>query len=78
MSLKTEQRLNNGQFTEFAPRIYSTGVHLVPMELLINGVKQFIWVADDFNGETYLNGKLISPQIQAKNIVELLDDSDNE
>ncbi|MDI6767602.1 MAG: hypothetical protein QME52_12340 [Bacteroidota bacterium] len=33
MSLKVEQRLDDFFFTESNPKIYTTGAHLVPMEI---------------------------------------------
>lgn len=53
MSIKTEQILRNCQFAERQPRIYSTGVYLVPMKIQIRGIDQFVWVADDFNDDTF-------------------------
>jgi len=53
MSLKVEQILRDFQFTERHPRIYSTGVFLVPMKIQIRGIDQFIWVADNFKDDTF-------------------------
>lgn len=74
MSLKIEQRLLGYQFTEFEPRIYATGVHLVPMKVDLNGIEQFIWVADEFNDDTYFDGKNISPEIISNSIEKMFVD----
>ena len=72
MSLKTEQILSNFQFTERQPRIYSDGVHLVPMKIKINGIDKFIWVADKFNNDSFdFNGNNISPKVIADSIDDL-------
>jgi len=68
MSLKIEQRINGNQITEFEPRIYSTGVCLVPMKVEMNGEEKFIWVADEFEDDTFFDGKDISPKVLAKDI----------
>lgn len=71
MSLKIEQRIIGYQITEFEPRIYSTGVNLVPMKVELNGKEKFIWVADEFDDDTYIDAKLISPRIISDKIDEL-------
>jgi hypothetical protein len=72
MNLKTEQILSNIQFTERQPKIYSEGVYLVPMRVQVKGVDKFIWVADEFNGDTFdANGKIISAKVIADKIDEL-------
>ena len=71
MSLKVEQRLENEQFTEFAPRIYSTGAYLVPMSVMVNGESRYVWVVDEFNDDTFAD-ELISPNVYAQNIKDLL------
>jgi len=68
MSLKVEQRLVENQITEFEPRIYSSGVYLVPMKVELNGKEKFIWVADEFNDDTFYDGELISPKLLANKI----------
>ena len=72
MSLKVEQILENSQLTEKQPRIYSTGVYLVPMKISIRGIDQFIWVADDFNDDVFdSEGNNISAKIIAETIEDL-------
>lgn len=71
-SLKIEQHLRGCKFTEDIPKIYSTGVHLVPMKISIRGIDQYVWVADDFNDETFNSkGENISPRIISNSIEEL-------
>ncbi len=48
--------------------IFSTGVHLQSVECVINGKKQWRWVAVGFEDESFLDGKAINP----------IDYSDNE
>jgi len=71
MSLKIEQRIIENQITEFEPRIYSTGVHLVPMKVKLGGKENFVWVVDEFDDDTYFDDKLISPQVISDKIDEL-------
>jgi hypothetical protein len=74
MSLKIEQKLKNSFFTEEKPRVYTTGAFLMPMEVTIEGEKQYIWVVNEFNDDTYgEDGKICSPVIcttQKKNLIE--------
>jgi len=72
MSLKIEQILSNFQFTERQPRINSTGVYLVPMKIQVNKTSKFIWVADEFNDDTFDNeGNIISANVIADSIKDL-------
>lgn len=71
MSLKIEQRISGNQITEFDPRIYSTGVYLIPIKVELNGKEKFIWVADEFNNDSYIDGKNISPNIISNKIDEM-------
>ncbi len=41
--------------------IFSTGVHLASKECIINGKKQWRWVAVGFEDESFFNGKTINP-----------------
>jgi len=73
MSLKIEQRLDGESFTELAPRIYSTGVYLVPMCVSLKNKKRFIWVVDEFDDDTFdQNGLICEPIIYADDIERLL------
>jgi hypothetical protein len=67
MSLKIEQRLMKSQFTEAEPTIYSTGVYLIPMKILLNGKERFVWVANEFDNDTFIDGKCVSPIIFSNN-----------
>lgn len=71
MGLKIEQRLLNKEFTEAEPKIFSTGVHLVPMKISVEGKEKFIWVAEEFEDDTYFDGRNISARIIANKIEEL-------
>jgi len=74
MSLKTKQILRNCQFTERQPRIYSTGVYLVPMKISIHGSDQFVWVTDDFDNDSFDNGgDLVSPYLISNNLDEIFE-----
>ncbi|MFH0771363.1 MAG: hypothetical protein V1933_01945 [Candidatus Omnitrophota bacterium] len=41
--------------------IFSTGVHLQSEECVINGKKQWRWVAIGFEDESFMNGKAVNP-----------------
>jgi len=71
MNLKIEQRIIGETITENEPVIYSKGVFLRPLEVFINGNSHFIWVADSFNDDSFLDGKNISPNLISKSINEL-------
>jgi hypothetical protein len=73
MSLKVEQRLSGEQITEFFPKIFSTGVHLIPMKIIEKDKEKFIWVANEFTEDTYLDGDIVSPNIIADKIETLYD-----
>ena len=79
MSLKIEQRLDNFFFTESEPRIFSTGVYLVPMEIRKGMEKKYVWVVDQFQDDTYSSpdGSHCSTKVYAKTIKELLNNSDD-
>lgn len=47
--------------------IFSTGVHLQSVECIIDGKKQWRWVAVGFEDESFLNGKEIDPIEYAQN-----------
>jgi len=53
--------------------IFSTGVHLQTVECVINGVKQWRWVAVGFEDESFLGGKDINPIEYAKNQKNLVE-----
>ena len=73
MSLKIEQRLDGESFTELEPRIYSTGVFLVPMRVTLKNKKRFIWVVDEFEDDTFdQNGLMCEPKIYSDDIERLL------
>lgn len=64
MSLKIEQKLIDSYFTETEPTIYTTGAYLVPMEIMVNEEKYYVWVVDEFEEDTYdKNGKFCSPRV---------------
>ena len=41
--------------------IFSTGAHLQAVECIINGIKQWRWVAVGFEDDSFLNGEMINP-----------------
>ena len=47
--------------TENKKVIFSTGVHLQAVRCIINGRKQWRWVAIGFEDESFLNGEAINP-----------------
>jgi len=40
-------------------KIFSTGVHLKPIECVINGKKQWRWIVVGFEDETFFEGEII-------------------
>lgn len=57
--------------------IFSTGVYLQSVECVINGEKQWRWIAVGFEDDSFLNGEIINPIEYAqkqKNLVEKLQD----
>jgi hypothetical protein len=76
MNLKAEQILLDTQFAERQPRIYATGVHLVPMKISIRGVEHYVWVADEFNDDSFDDeGKTIKPHIVSCEIEKMYEKS---
>jgi len=41
--------------------IFATGVELQAVECIINGIKQYRWVAINFEDESFYNGTAINP-----------------
>ena len=41
--------------------IFSTGAHLQAVECVIDGMKQWRWIAVGFEDESFINGKAINP-----------------
>lgn len=74
MSLKIEQRLDDVFFTEIGPRIYTTGAHIVPMRIKIGQKQRYVWIVDEFDKDSYLDGKHCNPTIYANSIKNLLKD----
>jgi hypothetical protein len=72
MSLKVEQRLDDFFFTESEPKIYTTGAHLVPMEIRRGKKIRYVWVVDQFDDDTYIDGDLCSPNVYANIKANLL------
>jgi len=73
MSLKIEQRLSSEIFTEFKPRIYSTGAFLVPMCVSLKNQKRYVWVVDEFNEATFdTDGSVCEPKICSNEIEGLI------
>ncbi len=55
--------------------IFATGVHLEPIECIIEGKKQWRWVAVGFQDDTYFNGEIIDVYDYADNFEKLLKDA---
>lgn len=71
MGLKTEQKISGVQVTEFEPKIYTTGAYLVPMKIIKNGFKKYVWAVEEFDNDSYKD-KLITPRVVANNIHTLI------
>lgn len=63
MNLIVEQKILGQTITENNPVIYSTGVYLRPLNVLISGNPQYVWVVDEFNDDTYFDNELITPRV---------------
>ena len=72
MSLRIEQRLDNAFFTETGTRIYTTGDHIVPMKIKIGQKQRYVWVVDEFDDDSYLDGKYCNPVVYANSSKNLL------
>ena len=73
MSLKVEQKLDGFFFSESAPRVYTTGAYLVPMELSYKSKKRYVWVVDEFDDDTYnSDGVNCDPKLYSSNKSSLL------
>lgn len=77
MSLKVEQRLENEQFTEFTPKIYTTGAHLVPMCVAVNGEGRYVWVVEEFDNASYFESESVSPLVYGASVSEILNLEEN-
>ncbi len=58
--------MKNIKITE-KDKIFSTGVNLKPIECIINGEKQWRWVAVGFEDDTFFNGEIIDVYDYADN-----------
>lgn len=56
------------------PRIYVTGATASPACLDVNGRKTWVWVIDEFDGDSFLDGQLCKPVEEASSRDELLCD----
>ena len=58
--------------------IFSIGTHLQAVECIIDGIKQWRWVAIGFEDESFLNGKAINPIVYADSDNELIEEFETE
>jgi len=72
MSLKTEQKLIGTQITEFEPTVYTSGAHLIPLKILINGIEKYIWVVNEFENDTFFHGEICMVNVIADNTNNLI------
>lgn len=75
MSLKAEQKLLGSQITNFEPTVYTTGAHLIPLKVIINGIEKYIWVVNEFDNDTFINGENCSVNVIADNKESLISQS---
>lgn len=54
-------------------QIFATGVHLQAVECTINGIKQWRWVAVNFEDDSFLNSENVQPVEYADTIQGLLE-----
>lgn len=52
--------------------IFTTGAFLKAVEVEINGIKQWRWVAEDFTDENFQGGKSIDVYTYADNLKDLI------
>lgn len=71
MSIKIEQRLIGETVTDNSPVIYSTGVYLRPLKVLIDNKPHFVWVAHSFNDDSFFEGREISPNVIGNSINDM-------
>lgn len=71
-NLKVDAILASTKFMEDEPRIYATGVHLVPMKISVRENEYYVWVADDFDSDSYCDGQNVCPVTLAKNKIGLI------
>lgn len=55
-----------------AKEIFSTGVFLESVECIINGQKQWRWIANRFEDDSFLNGSTIIPLEYANKAEKLI------
>lgn len=58
--------------------IFSNGTHLQAVECVINGTKQWRWVAVGFEDDSFLNGKMINPVEYANEKSDLIKNFDSD
>ena len=63
--------INKAQ-TSVVKEIFSTGVFLETVECIINGQKQWRWVATRFEDDSFLNGSVIFPMEYADKSEKLI------
>ncbi len=53
--------------------VFATGVHLQAIEVEINGIKQWRWVATSFEEDTYFDGEIIDVLTYANDFEKLME-----
>lgn len=71
--------MENQNNLEFTPntKIFATGVHLQAIEVEINGIKQWRWVAVGFEDDVYFDGKIIDVYDYADSFEKLFIESED-
>ena len=72
MSLQVEERLGGFRATLPSPKIYTTGAYLVPIVIMVGDSKRFVWVVEQFNDDSYHDGKLCSPVVLSDSLEKIL------
>ncbi|MDO9154275.1 MAG: hypothetical protein Q7U47_11360 [Paludibacter sp.] len=57
-------------------KIFATGVHLQAVQIEINGIKQWRWIAVGFEEDSFFNGENIDVYDYANTFEELINNSD--
>jgi len=47
--------------SQIPSQIYTTGAYLSPVKVVINGLEQWLWKVDDFDGDSFDFGEVCNP-----------------
>lgn len=70
--IESRTKISKSFFAKSSHIAYTSGAYLVPMAVKDREEERFVWVVEDFNDETYVDGELCSTLVYAYNIDELM------